>query len=108
MILLGCLLAFGIAVAPRVMLVIAWIFSDRWPIVWGGDWIAPLLGIIFLPFTTVMYMLVWKPTGIDGWDWLWIILGFILDVTNWAQAAANRRNMPGYPGGTPASTGSVT
>ena len=24
------------------------------------------LGITFLPFTTVMYMLVWKPTGIAG------------------------------------------
>ncbi len=118
MLLLGCLLALGIAVAPRVMLIIAWIFSDRWPIVWGGDWIVPLLGIIFLPFTTVMYMLAWKPTGIDGWDWIWILLGFILDVTNWAQGAANRRNIPGYPGGsttaasgpgaTPASSGPTT
>jgi hypothetical protein len=97
MILLGCLLALGFAVAPRVMLVLAWIFSERWPFVWGGDFLVPLLGIIFLPYTTIMYMLVWKPTGIDGWDWLWIILGVILDVTQWIQSAERRKQVPGYP-----------
>jgi len=97
MILLGCLLALGFAVAPRAMLILAWIFSDRWANVWGTDWFVPLLGIIFLPYTTIMFMLVWRPTGIDGWDWLWIVLGVILDVMHWGQVAQNRRNVPGYP-----------
>jgi hypothetical protein len=97
MILLGCLLAFGLAVAPRVFLVLAWIFSTRWQVVWQGQWFLPLLGIVFLPYTTVMYMLVWTPTGIAGWDWLWIALGVWLDITHWAQTAANRKNVPGYP-----------
>jgi hypothetical protein len=97
MILLGCLLVFGFAVAPRIMLLLAWIFSERWPIVWGGDWLLPLLGIAFLPYTTIMYMLVWSPAGINGWDWMWIILGFILDVTHWAQTAQRRKEVPYYP-----------
>jgi hypothetical protein len=96
MILLGCLLVMGIAVAPRFVLVLAWIFSDRWPIVWGDAWIAPLLGIIFLPFTTVMYMLVWSAGGIEGWDWLWIGLGLFIDASNYAQGAINRKQVPGY------------
>jgi hypothetical protein len=96
MILLGCLLAMGIAVAPRVVLILAWIFSARWPIVWGDAWIAPLLGIIFVPFTTVMYMLVWSVGGIEGWDWLWIALGLFIDVSHYAQGAANREQVPGY------------
>ena len=75
MILLGCLLVFGLAVAPRAVLILAWIFSERWPIVWGGDFLLPLLGIAFVPYTTIMYMLVWTPNGIEGWDWLWIGLG---------------------------------
>jgi len=91
MILLGCLLAFGLAVAPRIFLVLAWIFSARWPFVWQGDWLVPLLGIIFLPYTTIMYMLVWAPNGIDGWDWLWILLGVLLDVWKWQQVVANRK-----------------
>jgi hypothetical protein len=45
-----------------------------------------------------MYMLVWKPSGIDGWDWLWILLGLFLDITQYQQAAANRKEVPGYTG----------
>ena len=98
MILLGCLLAFGFAVAPRFFLILAWIFSERWPIVWQGDWLVPLLGISFLPYTTIMYMLVWTRTGVQGWDWIWILLGLFLDITQWIQSANNRKNMPGYTG----------
>ena len=57
------LLALGLAVAPRFFLVLAWIFSARWPIVWQGDFLIPLLGIIFAPYTTIMYLLVWTPTA---------------------------------------------
>jgi hypothetical protein len=90
MILLGCLLAFGASVAPRLFLLLAWLFSARWPLVWRGDFILPLLGIIFLPYTTIMYMLVWTPGGIDGWDYMWVILGLFLDLWKWAQVWANR------------------
>ena len=96
MILLGCLLAFSIAVAPRLVLILAWIFSDRWQIVWQNDWVMPLLGIIFLPFTTIMYMLAWQPAGpgganIEGWDWMWILLGLILDISKWMGLWGNRQ-----------------
>jgi hypothetical protein len=100
MLLLGCLLAFGIAFVPRVMLIFSWIFSERWDVVWKGNWFWPLLGIIFLPFTTIMYMLVWTVGGIGGWDWMWIGLGFLLDVMKWMQIYNTRKGVPGYPGGT--------
>ncbi len=48
-----------------------------------------------------MYMLSWKPSGISGWDWLWIFLGLVLDVMHWAQTASQRKAIPGYPGGAP-------
>ena len=98
MLLFGCLIAVVIAFAPRLVLILAWIFSERWDVVWGGNFIWPLLGIIFAPYTTVMYMLSWNPvTGISGFDWFWIILGVILDIMKWAQIANNRRGIPGYP-----------
>ena len=95
MILLGCLLALGLAVAPRLFLVLAWLFADRWPVVWGDAWIAPLLGIIFLPYTTVMYLLAWTPIGISGTLWLWILLGLFLDLTHYVNAAQHRDRVPG-------------
>lgn len=93
----GCLLAMGLAFAPRLFLILGWIFSDRWQLVWQGDWIIPLLGIIFAPFTTVMYMLAWSPGGVQGWEWIWVILGATLDIMHWSQIINTRREIPGYP-----------
>ena len=94
----GCLLAVAAAFAPRLVLIFAWIFGARWDIVWQGNWIVPLLGIIFLPYTTVMYLLVWTaPVGISGFDWLWLALGVLLDVMKWGQMYNTRREAPGYP-----------
>ena len=95
MILLGCLLAAGAAFVPRVMLILAWIFSERWAVVWGSEWLVPLLGIIFLPYTTIMYMLAITVTPggdvtIEGFAWLWIVLGLFLDIWKWVQVTANR------------------
>ena len=113
MILFGCLLAFGAAFAPRIVLVLAWIFSSRWQVVWRGEWFGPLLGIIFLPYTTIMYTLTWSAGGIHGWEWMWIILGVILDIMKWSQIANNRRGIPGYPqsatgGGATAAAAPIT
>jgi hypothetical protein len=95
MILLGCLIAFGAAVAPRVILVLAWIFSDRWALVWGSEWLVPLLGIVFLPYTTIMYTLAVDvtPTGnvLTGFGWVWVILGVFLDIWKWTGIITNRK-----------------
>lgn len=98
----GCLLALGIGLAPRIFLILAWIFSARWDIVWQGNWFLPLLGIIFLPYTTVMYMLSWNAaTGITGWDWLWIALGVLLDIMKWSSMIKYRRENEYYPASMP-------
>ena len=95
MLLFGCLIAFGASVAPRLFLILAWIFGRRWDLVWQGNWIVPLLGIIALPYTTIMYMLVWSPTGLHGFDWMWLFLGVLLDIMKWSQIARNREGIPG-------------
>lgn len=94
----ACLLAFGFAALPRLFLIIAWIFSDRWPLVWQGNWIIPLLGIIFLPYTLVMYMLSYDilAGGVTGWGWLWVALGVLLDIMKWGSIYERRQEIPGY------------
>ena len=93
----GCLLAMTAAFAPRLVLILMWIFGWRVNAAFDS-WIWPLLGIIFLPYTTIMWVLVWTPgIGVSGWDWLWIALGVMLDVMKWAQIQQNRRGIPGYP-----------
>lgn len=100
MLLFGCLLAFGAAFAPRVILILAWIFGRRWDDVWDGNWILPLLGIIVLPYTTIMYLLTWSSAGIHGFDWVWLALGVMLDIMKWSQIARNREGIPGMQSST--------
>ncbi|MGD9047961.1 MAG: SHOCT domain-containing protein [Anaerolineae bacterium] len=93
----GCLLALGAAFAPRVVLIIMWIVGPRINAAFNS-FIWPLLGILFAPYTTIMYVLVWSPgVGVAGWDWLWIGFGVALDVMKWSQVFNNRKQVPGYP-----------
>jgi len=94
----GCLLALAASVAPRLVFLFMWIFGTRINLVFD-TWIWPLLGVIFIPYTTIMYVLVWQVgVGIQGWDWLWIGLGLMLDIMKWGQIVANRNEVPGYEG----------
>jgi len=92
-----CLFALLAAFAPRVALFFVWIFT---PLVTRafGSFIVPLLGIIFLPFTTLIYVLVWTPgVGVTGWGWLWVVLGVLLDLGSYGGSAyGNRNRIPGY------------
>jgi hypothetical protein len=94
----ACLFAMGAAFFPRLALLLVWLFTPlvnrafHFTILW------PLLGIIFLPFTTLMYVLVYNPAvGVIGWGWLWVILGFLLDISSYGSSAySNRNRIPGY------------
>jgi len=65
--------------------------------------IIPCLGFLFLPFTTLMYVLLIQGVGgIQGLDWLWLLLAVILDVASITTAAATNRDR--IPAGVPGST----
>jgi hypothetical protein len=56
----------------------------------------PLLGIIFLPFATLIYLLLYTPgRGLSGWDWFWVILAALLDIGHWGTSATQRNQIPG-------------
>ena len=96
MLVFGCLLAIAAGLAPRLVLIIMWVVGPRISNTFD-TFILPLLGLIFLPYTTIMYVLVYSPvTGVVGWDWLWIGLGVWMDVLKWARIAENRKNISGY------------
>jgi hypothetical protein len=88
---MGCLLAIFAGLFPRIALVIFWIARpDRMDdtfttLVW------PVLGIIFLPFTTLIYVLLWRPgIGVTGSDWLWVGVAVLLDIAHWGASAGSR------------------
>ena len=57
----------------------------------------PALGLVFLPWTTITYVLVWSPTGVPLIGWLLVLLGLVLDVgTYGGGAAGNKDQIQGY------------
>jgi hypothetical protein len=66
----------------------------------GGTLFLPILGIIFLPFTTLMYVILWSPgIGLTTGDWIWLVLAVVLDVMHWGSSIfSNRSRIPGYTG----------
>ena len=90
---MGCLLVLLAAVSPRLVIFLFWLARPaQWDAVFGGP-ILPILGIIFLPFTTLMYVLVWTPgVGLSGFDWVWVGLALALDLGHTAAVATDKRN----------------
>jgi len=99
----GCLTAF-VSSFSRIMLLFVWIARPAAMNAAFNTFILPCLGFMFLPFTTLMYVLLWTPkVGIQGLDWLWLGLAVVLDIASIGGAgASNRDRIPaGYPGSYP-------
>ena len=103
----GCLAGF-LASFSRMFLIFAWLARPAaFNVVFSGSWILPCLGIMILPFTTLMYVfLVTNAVGVgglSGLDWLWMALAVLVDLATIGSAgAANRNQIPqGYPGALP-------
>ena len=58
--------------------------------------ILPLLGFLFLPWTTLMYFIIY-PGGVMGLDWLWLGLALLADIGTYTGGGyGNRDRIPGY------------
>ena len=95
-----CLFALMAGFFPRLASLFIWFARpNMFCAAFGGSWFWPLLGIIFLPFTTLMYVILWSATGLTGWDWVWLILAVVIDVMHYTSTAySNRNQIPGYTG----------
>jgi hypothetical protein len=88
----GCLLIVLAAFFPRVALLALWLFTNEVDRAYD-TFIVPLLGLFFLPLTTLVYALLWVPAGgVDGIDWLWVGIALVLDLSSWGGGARSRRD----------------
>ena len=89
---MGCIFVLIAVFSPRLALALTWIFTpwvDRafGPVIW------PILGIIFLPLTTLLYVILWNTggRGVTGWEWIFVALALFGDVAAHSVSAAKRR-----------------
>src|SRR5665811_2635467 len=83
--MLFIILAFLLALSPRFILFFMWLFASSRLDAFNGLWL-PFIGFLFLPFTTLMYMLVWSASnGVSSIGWVLVILAFIIDMGSYGS-----------------------
>jgi hypothetical protein len=86
-----CLFAIIGAFAPRLALILLWLFTNLVSKAFPNI-ILPILGLIFLPFTTLFYILVLNSLGPNNlWGWLLVLVGFLLDIRGYSDINSHRR-----------------
>jgi hypothetical protein len=87
----GCLFAVAAGIAPRIALVLLWIFTNLVNRAFSNI-IVPLLGLFFLPYATLFYVLAWDPRrGVSNLGWVVVIIGVIFDIGHWGGNGYARR-----------------
>ena len=90
-----CFFTTLLLLGPRFAVLIWWLIRPVYVNAVFNTWIWPLLGIIFLPWTTLMYLIV-GGGGIVGFDWVWLVLAIVADLASYGGGAyGNRDRIPG-------------
>jgi hypothetical protein len=95
---MGCILAAFMALFPRFALFLVWVARPALVDAAFNTFLIPLAGLILVPFTTLMYVILYGPGGVNGWDWVWIGLAFLCDIAHMGGTYAQRQpTSGGYP-----------
>jgi len=87
-----CFLMTLAAFGPRLGFLVYWLAAPGRVRAAFDNVLLPLLGVVFLPWTTLAYVIAYGPAGLTGADWVWIALGLILDLATYSGGAARRRD----------------
>ena len=91
-----CLFTTLVLFGPRLGILIWWLIDPiRWNLAFQS-FIWPLLGFLFLPWTTIMYVSV-GINGLSWFDWIWLAIALLVDLGSYGGGAyGNRNRIPGY------------
>jgi hypothetical protein len=87
---MGCLIFLLAVLSARIALIFMWIFTNLVDRAFDS-FIVPLLGVLFLPWTTLLYVVLWSPRGgVEGWEWIVVGLGLVVDIGSYGRGAMQR------------------
>lgn len=89
---MGCILLLLSAFAPRLVIVLLWLFGGNYLSAPFSTWLLPLLGFFFMPFTTLAYAFAWNQSGgnVGG---LWIVLIVIAVLLDFGHMGGGAKTM---------------
>ena len=93
-----CFFTVLVFLGPRAAILVWWLINPaRWQLAFD-TFLIPLLGFLFLPWSTLMYVLVAVPGGLVGFDWVWMGLALLADISMYAGGGFGNRRRMGYSG----------
>ena len=90
-----CILSAIAGLGPRLGILIWYLLRPEY---WQGTfrtWIWPLLGSLFLPWTTLAYVLV-AQGGLTGLEFIVVVIGFFADLGTYGSSAYSNKDKIGY------------
>jgi hypothetical protein len=72
---------------PRLCLLGFWIFGSFLGDAFGHSLVVQVVGFLVLPWTTMVYALMWALTahGVFGWEWVCVALALLFDLVTWGE-----------------------
>ena len=85
-----CLAAIAALISPRLVIVLWWLIDpSRWSALFD-NLIVPVLGFIFLPWTTLAYVF-FAPTGFGGLAPIVVVIAVLIDAGTYGGGAVGNR-----------------
>jgi hypothetical protein len=85
-----CLVVLIALVSPRLALIVVWLFSNLLSRAFESS-LVPLLGFFLLPWTTLMYALMWNSGNrVTGFEWFLVAFALLLDLSSYAGSGRYR------------------
>jgi len=87
-----CLVALMSLLGPRIAFLVTWLATNRVSVAFHSGFVVPFLGLLFLPWTTLLYTLAYSPVGgVKGIGWLVVGLGLLADLGAYGSGGTARR-----------------
>jgi hypothetical protein len=93
----GCFVLLLGSFAPRLALALMALFNDEISEAFDGGILIPFIGWIFLPYTTLAYVILnWWSGDVAGFDWFLVGLAFVIDIGSLVGGWARRTDVTQY------------
>ena len=75
----------GLMFWPRLFIIGFAIFSPTIGHAFGST-LTVIIGFLLLPWTTLMYAVMWSISSntVSGWEWIVVVIAFVVDIYTWA------------------------
>lgn len=85
-----CFFTVLLFLGPRFAAIVWWLIDPtRWNLLFDTI-VVPILGIIFLPWATLMYVIV-APGGLSIFEWILLIFAIVIDIGSYAGGGYSNR-----------------